>query len=218
METQIRNPHYQAILIPGGGLTPQGTLPPWSLNRFEHALSFEDGQCLYLPLSAGTVHKPPPLDPAGFPIWESVAGAHFLLEHGIPADRILPETSSCDTIGNAYFSRMIHAEPRGLSRLLVITSRFHLERTRAAFEWVYQLSPCPLPYQLDFQAVPNRGLEEDALQARQKKEARSLQALRDTAANIKTLGEFHAWLYTKHKAYAPGKKPPRETGQAQKTY
>ena len=42
-----------AIVIPGGGLLPDGSLPPWVVARFELALAGWLGE-VFLPLSAGT--------------------------------------------------------------------------------------------------------------------------------------------------------------------
>jgi uncharacterized SAM-binding protein YcdF (DUF218 family) len=47
--------------------------------------------------------------------------------------------SSYDTVGNAYFSLAIHALPAGWRRLAVVTSDFHMPRSRALFAGVYRL-------------------------------------------------------------------------------
>ncbi len=52
----------------------------------------------------------------------------------MPAERIWAETASLDTIGNAYFARVIHTDPAGLRRLLVVNSAFHMPRTRMIFD------------------------------------------------------------------------------------
>jgi len=39
------------------------------------------------------------------------AEADYLMRNGVPADRILMETASYDTIGNAYFSLVIPVLP-----------------------------------------------------------------------------------------------------------
>ena len=47
-----------------------------------------------------------------------------------PAD-ILEENLALDTIGNAFFARTDHCSLAGWKRLLIITSEFHMDRTRA---------------------------------------------------------------------------------------
>jgi hypothetical protein len=209
---------YDAILIPGGGLQIDGTLPPWVVARLEAALAVGH-QGLFITLSAGTLHKPPPLNAQGFPIFESVAAAEYLMAQGIPSTRILTESCSYDTIGNAYFAYMVHILPRQLKRLLVITSEFHLARTQAIFAWVHRLVfTAHDTRQLDFQAAPNTGMAVDALAARQRKEAHSLIALQTTMTRITTLETFHLWLTTEHDIYALGRTPQRATGAWLDTY
>lgn len=92
-------------------------------------------------------------------VFESASTAAFLIDHErIPAWDIVMETTSYDTIGNAYFARTSHTEVRGWVRkdtmfvdqlvetpkvvmhnqsveisqnkLLIVTSASHMARTR----------------------------------------------------------------------------------------
>lgn len=189
-----------AIVIPGGGVREGGELPSWVRRRLERAIELHSGQFIVF-LSAGTSHRPLPIDTAGFPMFESTIAAKYLLEAGIPRELILTETCSYDTIGNAYFCRVIHADPGRLARLLVITSDFHLPRTEDAFNWVFNLEPRTLPYELRFEAVSDPSMDEQVLRERQKRELSSLAALRDLARRITRLQDFHSWFFTQHEAY-----------------
>ncbi len=191
---------YDAFLILGGGLRPDGLLPPWARRRLEAALALHRNEYLIY-LSAGTVHKPPPLRDDGFPIIEAMVGARYLIEHGVPAEYVLPEACSYDTIGNAFFSRVVHVDPRGFRRLLVITSDFHMPRTEAIFRWVYGFPP--VRCRLDFVAVPDEGIDSEALVARRRKEWDGLQQVVRVRERVTTLADFHRWLFTEHLAYAP---------------
>jgi len=206
------------ILIPGGGLNAKGQLPPWTIARIETALTHYHQGSFMLCLSAGTVHKPPPRNNDGYPIFESRAAARYLLDQGIPENSILIECSSYDTIGNAYFSRMEHVQPARFQTIKIVTSQFHLRRLELAFKWVYQLSPTPYPFQLQFIASPDRGMNKDLLQARREKENKSTAKLQKLSAGISTLKEFHTWLYSKHEAYAAGKIPTRHHGPLADSY
>lgn len=190
----------QAILIPGGGLNSDGSLPEWVRLRFDRALALYAGEWL-MPLSAGTTHKPPPLDKRGFPIFEAQAGAVYLLEKGIPREKILVEASSYDTIGNAYFARVLHCDPRGLRRLHVITSAFHLPRTEAVFRWVFGLDVVGAPYQLTFEATPDAGIAPDVLAARVVKEQEGSLRVAKQRAQYDSLAKLHQFLFTEHSAY-----------------
>ena len=209
---------YDGILIPGGGLTADGSLPPWTVARLERALALAGEAAWVIPLSAGTVHKPPPLNPEGFPLYESRQASAFLANRGLDPGRILAETCSYDTIGNAYFARVLFADPLGLARMLVITSEFHLARVEAAFAWVFSLAPAGPGYQLSFAGTPDRGLEPAALAARQARERASLETLRAKIPRINTLEEFQRWLYREHAAYAVGGKSEELSGEELASY
>lgn len=207
-----------AVLIPGGGLLPTGEVVPWTRARLERAIALTPQPQFFIPLSAGTTHKPPPLDDAGWPILESIAAARYLLSRGIAGARILPETISLDTIGNAYFARIQQVEPLQIRRLHVITSEFHLPRTQAIFEWIFALPPLPTPYRLTFEAVPNVGLADGALQARRDREQASLSQCLNLQTRLTTLAAVHRWLYAEHGAYAIARSPHRLNTTALDTY
>jgi hypothetical protein len=204
---------YDAILIPGGGVRAGGALPEWVAARFNRGIEIA-GDALLICLSAGTPHRAPPLDERGFPITEARAGAEYLVRRGVDRRRILIEEASLDTIGNAYFSRVIHVIPRGLARLLVITSAFHMPRTEAVFRWVYELAgPGPV-CSLEFESTADTGIEPAALQARIEKERTSLAELEKLRGGIATLAELHEWLFAEHGAYAAAARtarPPVDT-------
>jgi hypothetical protein len=191
-------PNYDGILILGGGVREGGELTPWAEARFDLALELEDGEPLVC-LSAGTTHRPPPLED-GFPITESLAGARYLMRRGVAPERIRMESVSYDTIGNAYFSKLLHVDPPAWRHLLVITSEFHMTRTREIFEWVYGFGEAK--YLLDFAAAPNRGLSEQAAQFRIEKETQAMQALSNARARVSSLAELYEWIWTAHKAYS----------------
>jgi hypothetical protein len=213
---------YDAILVPGGGVTEAGAPHPWVMERLRHAASVQQNAWIVC-LSGYTPHKPPPLSPEGFPISESAASMAALLHMNVPADRILSESSSFDTIGNAYFSRTIHADVLGWSRLLVVTSKFHMPRTRAIFETIYALpaqegtaSPC----RLEFAETADVGIAADDLAARVTKETRDLERWKANCNRLAftSLQDVHRWLFSEHDCYAAGRQPGRHVGHALSTY
>ena len=112
------------------------------------------------------------------------------------------ETSSWDTIGNAFFSRVIHVQPRGWRRLLVITSDFHLERAQAAFDWVYRVTPTAADCELYYEAVSDWEMDPALLRARYRKEREALNELTGLTTRITTMQDLHRWLFTEHRAYS----------------
>ena len=191
---------YDAAIVLGGGVREGGELPPWVIARFDTALEL-CGEAPIVCLSAGTVHRPPPLNQDGYPWLESVAGARYLLARGTPANRIQVEATSWDTIGNAYFAKLLHVDPAQWRRLLVVTSEFHMPRSRAIFEWVFGMEPGR--YDLQFVASPDTGIQPVLLERRQGKEAAGLESFLETAARIRDLATLHRWLYSQHDAYSP---------------
>jgi hypothetical protein len=191
-------PNFDAILILGGGVREGGELPPWAAARFDLALEMQSGEPLVC-LSAGTTHRPPPLE-EGFPISESVAGARYLMLRGVAPDQIRIESVSYDTIGNAYFSRLLHVDPSGWCRLLVITSAFHMPRTRAIFEWVYGFEKGK--YQLVFAESPDRGLTPEARESRIRREQQGRDSFERTRSRLHSLSALHRWIWTAHDAYS----------------
>ncbi|MCX6612531.1 MAG: YdcF family protein [Acidobacteria bacterium] len=197
---------YDAIIIPGGGLDQAGNPAPWVLPRLDAAFQQADDAIL-IPLSSGTTHKAPILDSAGFPIHECVASARYLIAKGISPARILLDTWSLDTIGNAYFARVMHCEPRQLTRLLVITSDFHMPRTQAIFNWIFSVAPLPIPFEIHFHSVADTGMDATTLAARLEKEQASLDSVHSLAQRHTTLASVNQFLFTEHGAYHAGSRP-----------
>lgn len=212
---------YDAIIIPGGGVKENFGLPIWVQRRMDRVLEMHRGEFIIC-LSGGTVHKPPPLDSDGRPIHEAVAGARYLVENGAPPGKVLWEIASYDTIGNAYFARVIHTEPRNLKRLLVLTSDFHLPRTQAIFQWVFGLPfPAGSPansYSLSFEAVPDDGIEDGMLQARRDREAASMQIVEGHRQRIHTFEALHHMLFIEHDVYKSAPAPQKVSGKTQEMY
>jgi len=190
---------FDAILIPGGGLTKTGELTPFVRARLDQALRHSAD--FYIPLSGGTPHHPLPLDARGYPVFEAIPAAEYLHERGIARAQILPETSSYDTIGNAFFARTVHTDVRGLRRLLIVNSEFHMPRTEAIFHWIFGAAPDG-GYDLTFECAANDGIPPESLEARAERERASLQVVRELAARIVTLNDLHQWIYSEHGAYA----------------
>lgn len=205
-------------MIPGGGIKDGREVPLWVRRRLDRAVERWRGEYI-IALSAGTTHKPPPLDENGFPVFESVVSARYLIERGIDPRKVLVETCSYDTIGNAYFSKVIHVDPMGFKKLSVITSSFHIERVRVVFEWVYGLeSSSGGSYCLNFEAVSDEGMDEELLSTRIEREKESLEYVLKLKEKIRTFREFHRWLFTEHGAYSVSAAAVQVKGKILDTY
>ena len=191
---------FDAILIPGGGVQPDGELPVWVQRRFDRAIQLQP-EGPFLALSGGSFHLPNPLAADGRPTFEAYAGASYLLRQGVQAASIFTEISSYETIGNAFFARVQHTDVRGWRRLLVVNSEFHTPRTEAIFRSVFSLAPDE-KYELQFETTPNDGLPADMLAARMNRESASLRSFQALAPGFRSLSGLHAWLYREHEAYS----------------
>jgi hypothetical protein len=90
-----------------------------------------------------------------------------------------------------------------------------MPRTEAIFRWVYGMDPAP--FDLRFEAVPDRGIEASVLQARREREAQSLERLQETMQRVTTLTQLHRWLFSEHHAYAIDRRAS-DPGEARDTY
>jgi uncharacterized SAM-binding protein YcdF (DUF218 family) len=82
----------------------------------------DNGDLPVLCLSAGTAHVPQLLSSvSGLPVWESTASSAYLRRHH-NLTHVFVETTSYDTIGNAYYARTSHTEWNGWRTLLIVTS------------------------------------------------------------------------------------------------
>jgi len=195
-----------AVVVVAGGIEMDGTLPAWVTPRLDYAAEAygraEASRKPKILLSGSmTPHKPPPMGRGGFNLHESTSMASYLMERGVPANSLLKDTASMDTIGNAYYSLCLHAIPLGWTKVEVVTSAFHMARTRAAFEWVWGLAPHG-KVDMRFVSTEDAGISETTLRARAAREAESAAALRMNASRITTFAEFNEWLFTTHKCYA----------------
>ena len=184
---------YDAIFVLGGSFIDKNTLPKWSEARLNAAIKM-DGMCkFFILLSRGTTHKPPALDKNGYTVDESTIMANYLIKAGIPPEKIIKETWSLDTIGNAYAALVHHAIPRNMRKLLVITSNFHMPRSKAIFQKVFSLFPMDL-FDLNF-------LETDSSLEISSKEIKSLETWIERSKNIHTLCDLHDFIFLNHNAY-----------------
>jgi len=202
---------FDAVLVLGGGAPSQPRVPPpYVANRCDAAAAVRAAHPEPAPailcLSAGTVHKPQLISADGLPVWEATSSAAYLLDAGLPADSIFVETVAYDTIGNAFFARTTHTDLTGWRRLLVITSRFHMERTMAIFSWVFAAEPITEPYTLTYLATEDAGLPDSVLFARRAHEAQGTENVRTTLAPAyRTMRDIHSFLTSQHGMHSAAK-------------
>lgn len=74
-----------------------------------------------------------------------------------------------------------------------------MKRTKAIFDWIFSLNDAG--YKLYYLESPNRGVSQDALDAREEKEAKSLLQVQRYAEDYTTMKDVWQFLNTKHALY-----------------
>ena len=150
----VDNSKRTAAIVLGGGLkTVEIQGQTWyepeeqAKARLDRAYAlFVEGKVDYL-ISTGKFSVMASVDPgvAG-PHTEAEVGKNYLIatakadrvscaERRIE-DRICCEDQSIDTISNAWYAKKLCLEPQGITSCIVVTSDYHIERSRVIFEWV----------------------------------------------------------------------------------
>ena len=230
---------FDAILVLGGGVPSSPTEPPTyvqrrcdSVAKLMHALQErkEASSSSIIPsvicLSAGTAHLPQFITPHnGLPLWESTASAAYLMQHPeypVPEQYVFVETTSYDTISNAFFTRSTFTDINGWRRLLVVTNEFHIHRSKAIFDWVFSAtregddSSKTSNYELFYLSCNNVGLSDEAVEARRSHERRGEKnVVENLATKYTTLKDVLEFLTTNHDFYTANKlvKKSLDTGE-----
>ena len=93
----------------------------------------------------------------------------------------------------------------------MVTSAFHMPRTRATFDYCYSLAGrqflgSPAHFQLSYHPVSDAGLFHPAvIEARAVKEAAAVETWRRNTAPLDTMQKFHEWLFATHLCYSVGR-------------
>lgn len=113
---------FDAIIVLGAGITKRGNLTAVARSRMDKALElYREGLAPRI-ITTGR--------------GEAAVMKKYAVGKGVSAGKILAEGASRDTIGNALFVRKKFLEPEKWRRLAVVTSLFHLPRSRLVFRKV----------------------------------------------------------------------------------
>ncbi len=120
-----------AIVVLAGGVAADGSLPLWVRFRVERGVTLWRNGIARTIILSGRWGFAEPIPP---PTTEAQAMKRLAIHLGVPAKHILTEEQSQDTIGNAYFTQTTLLVRRGWTRLVIVTSDYHLARARYIFE------------------------------------------------------------------------------------
>ena len=110
------------------------------------------------------------------------------------------EWFSYDTIANGYFSFFNFSKIRNWGNILVITSDFHLERTKLIFNWIYFMDKSK-QYNIDFIGVSDEGLDDNIIKVRREREKNSVDNLNKLIKKVTNFDELHRWFHNEHNCY-----------------
>ena len=149
-----------AIVVLGGGVNPDGTLPAVARRRVERAVELFEGGIAPRIILSGRCG----LNVVDAPVTEAAAMAAHAASFGVPPDALLLEEDAKDTLGNAYFTWARYLEPNGWTSIRVVTSDFHLSRAALVFRKIlgpgYDFSFVSAPSGFSPRELIGRALEE----------------------------------------------------------
>lgn len=115
----------KAIIILGQMLNDDGSMINVLKRRLDKALKLNDNNSLFVVLG-GRANKKSPFS-------EAQVMSNYLLSKNISEDYIIEEDKSLDTIGNVFFLKRDILSKRKINELIIVTSSFHMPRTRIIF-------------------------------------------------------------------------------------
>lgn len=208
---------FDAILVLGGGVPEDINNPPiYTKIRCKLAsqlYSSSSPRPKILTLSAGTAHLPQRLSADGLPIWESTASTSYLINQlNVKPSDVYAETTSYDTISNAFFARLNFCDIARWKKIMIITNQFHMERTKLIFDWIFNapFSETDLSsgstYELYYLSAPDIGLSEEAIEARKLKESKSASTVKNILSKkYDTVEKIFNFLTSEHSFYTASK-------------
>lgn len=123
---------YDAAIVLANLMDAQGRLNDETRARMDRAIGLYRAGGVPLIVTSGWDYR----DDSDIAI--ALAMRRYAIEaHDIPESALLAETSARDTVGDAVFTKLHLALPRGWSRIAVVTSAYHGARSLEVFSFVY---------------------------------------------------------------------------------
>lgn len=125
---------YDAIVVFGGNVSPNGELTPDTQARVKLAVERWQQRLAPIIIFCGRWSFSKAEPPAKT---EAAAMAEYAIQLGYPTKQILKEEKSTDTLGNAYFTKKDFVEKLGWNKLLIVVADYHVNRTRYICQRVF---------------------------------------------------------------------------------
>ncbi len=189
------------IFVLAGGIDSSGNCYPWIKDRLYLAYQYykHNPRPIFI-LGGGSYHMKPIINKSGYIVHESTSCSEYLIGLGVKPTDIYKEWSSYDTIANGFFGFTHFILPLNLSSILLITSEFHMARSKEIFEWMKSCFEKEI--EINYLSSSNHQIDKEILESRTEREKKSLENLKkNVIINCNTLEKFHKWFFTEHKAY-----------------
>ena len=208
------------IFVLAGGLKNRNEVHDFVSKRLDMAIQEyqkDPNNTKIICLGGGTYHKESILDNNNIIVYESNICATYLIKFGIPEKDIYREWASYDTLANSYFSYLKFIIPLQISTYTVITSDFHMKRTKEIYSYFHKLFFNNMN-NIKFISVENYKIDSETLNIRRHREQNTLQKYKNTIFKIDNVIDFTKWFYTQHNSYRAIPEYPKSELSLQKLY
>ncbi len=187
-----------AVIVLAGGINNDGSLPDLPKKRVEKGAELYHNKVATEIIMTGKygfwldyTKKIPPRS-------EAAAMKEYAESLGVPEGNIITEITSKDTVGNAYFTKVDILEKNNWKKVIVVTSKFHIPRTKFIFDTVLGLD-----YDIEYVSSED-GLSDEERKATKLKEEKTIQVLKKTILDIEPGNneQVKNLLFTKHPGYS----------------
>lgn len=186
------------FVVLAGGLNENGTLPDYVLQRLDFALNRIKKKDKVIFSSIFSLNTKQIFDKSGKVKSEANEMRKIFKSMSfLEDDDLYIENASFDTLGSAFFIRICFEFLWSDQEIKVITSDFHLERTKFIFSKIMNYEPIPSYKSLNFFGVKSQ-IETGN---RVEKEKKSLKAIENTLSKFSNFLEFNRWILSCHDNY-----------------
>ena len=178
---------FDVVIVLANEMNKEGALNPESLSRIELGCKYHFKKPSTFLITCGWDYR---TDSSLFIGNVMKSYATRLL---VDPNKIISECNSRDTVGDAFFTKINVIKKNEWKKLLVVTSNYHVLRTRKIFEFIYGSS-------YDVEVIGSLGFD---TKDKQLLETKSTQAFDKTFRDIKTGNdkEIYERLRTAHPFY-----------------
>jgi hypothetical protein len=189
------------FILLGGGVNYDGSLPDHVAERVNYAVSHSSDNDSLIFSTLFTLNLPVLVDSNGFPFSEAYSMCRHYSDMGGKAKDLYLENSSFDTVGSAVFCALHFGWlARSTSEAVVITSEFHMPRSREIFTRIFNTLRSEFSAKLRFVEVANR-CGDEALAARREHERSQLGSFISQSDSWAGDEDCLRWFFSEHDLY-----------------